>query len=511
MQSYDAVVIGAGHNGLACACYLARAGMTVLVVERNATIGGMTSTKELALAGYHTDVHASGYQLAALSSAADELRLAVYGLELIRPAVSLAKVFADERCLAIMARIEDTCANLAQFSKRDADTWRALFTGYLAQRDELRRELESPPASPATIEARLKREPGGVARIRFRAQSVRSWTTETFESEEMRGLMADFAAHAGFAPDDAGGAAFAFVFLSVIQDAGNRAVKGGMGRLPAALAACFTEAGGAIRTGAAVAAIRVDDGRANGVRLADGSEIATECVVSSAHPRHLVLDLLAEAALDPRITAEMERYDLGASQMGIHLALSAPATYAAGATAAQATQVHVMPTTTAGLADALCAVRAGRLPAEPPAFIVNEAAVDPGRVPEGRSSLKIILTAVPYDIDWGEARTRYASAVIERIATAHIPDLEQKIVGTAILSPVDYEADVVSALHGTVTHGAMVPYQQGAMRPTLGLGQYRGPIRGLYLCGADSHPGPGVSMMPGRNAAQVIVGDLGRG
>ncbi len=511
MQSYDAVVIGAGHNGLTCASYLARAGMSVLVVERNAEIGGMTSTRELVLPGFHTDTHASGYQLANLSSAAEELHLADFGLELIRPPVSLSKVFADNRCLSIMATIEKTCASLAQFSTRDADTWKSLFAGYLARRDELRRELEDPPAAPSTIAARLEKAPDGEAQMRFRAQSVRSWTAETFESDAMRDLMADFAAHAGFAPDDAGGASFAFLFLSVIQDAGNRGVKGGMGRLPAALAAGLARAGGAIRTGAAVTAVRVENGRATGVRLADGTLVAAECVVSSAHPRHLVLDLLADAKLDPKITGELEHYELGTSQMGIHLALAAPVTYAAGWEPGAATQVHVMPESMDGLAEAFRLVRAGRVPEEPPAFIVNEATVDPGRVPEGRSSLKIILTAVPYGIDWSEARTRTARAVIDRIATAHIPDLKQKILGTAIFSPVDYENDVISAVHGTVTHGALVSYQQGAMRPTLGLGQYRGPVDGVYLCGAGSHPGPGVSMMPGRNAARVVLGDLGRG
>ena len=508
MAYYDVVVIGAGHNGLTCACYLAKAGLRVLVVEARPTIGGMTSTRELACPGFHTDVHASGYQLANLSSAAAELGLADFGLELVRPSVSLSKVFADNRCLAIHASLDATCASIAKFSPRDADTWRSLFAGYLSTREQLRQELESPPLDPGAVLGSLGQAPDGQRRVRFRYQSVRSWTRETFESESMRDLMADFAGHAGFAPDDAGGASFSLLFLSVIQDAGNRGVKGGMGRLPAALGRCLACHGGEVRTGAPVRRVMVRDGTATGVELADGTRVDSGCVASSAHPHELIRRLLGDAELDHGLVDDIERYELGVSQMGIYLALSTPVTYLAGTEAATATQTHLMPPTTDGLVEAFRAIRDEQLPDVPSLFVVNEAELDPSRVPAGRSSLKIVLTTVPYAVDWQRQRTRFAEAVIDQIDRHHIPDLKEKIIGMAVMSPADYEADVASAVHGTVTHGAMTLYQQGAMRPTLQLGQYRGPVRGLYLCGAGSHPGPGVSMMPGRNAARVILGDL---
>ncbi len=508
MKHYDAIVIGAGHNGLTCACYLAKSGMSVLVVERNAEIGGMTGTRELVAPGYHTDIHATGYQLANLSSAPDELRLADFGLEFIAPNTCLSKAFDDHSCLSIMANIEDTCTSIAQYSQRDADTWASLITDYLAQKDALKRTLESPPRSPAETLAQLEGQPEGPSFIRFRSQTVRSWATETFASEQMRALIADFAAHAGFAPDDAGGAEFAYLYLSVIQDTGNKAVKGGMGRLPAALRACLEHLGGEVRIGAPVSQIRVENGTATGVRLADGSVISGGCVVSSAHPRHLILEMLSETALPAHVVNEMKRYELGTSQMGIYLALSAPVTYAAGDAAFAALQIQVMPNTVDELAQAFCDIRANRLPERPSVFVVNEASTDPSRVPVGKSSLKVIVVTVPYQIDWSTARTSYAQFVIDQLAAGPLPDLKQKIIATAVMSPTDYEADVISAVRGTVTHGAMVAYQQGAMRPTLAMGQYRGPVGNLYLCGAGNHPGPGVSMMPGRNAAQVVLGGL---
>lgn len=505
MNEYDAVVVGAGHNGLTCACYLAKAGMTVLVVEHHDEIGGMTTSRELVRPGFLTDVHASGYQLANLSSAPDELGLAGYGLELIRPDVAFSKAFADRHCLSIMSDLAGTCASIAQYSRRDAETWAGLFTEYLAGKDGLRQGLEGPPTSAAAGLARLESDPDGPPQIRFQEQSVRSWVTETFESEQMRALLADFAAHLGFAPDDAGGAEFALLFLSVIQDLGNRAVRGGMGRLPAALAGCLHEHGGEIRTSASVVQVLAQGGGVTGVRLADGTEVASPIVVSSAHPRHLVLDLLSDAELDAPIVEAIEHYELGSSQMGLYMALSAPVTYAAGTKAAAAMQVQVMPDTIDELAQAFVDVRAGRLPANPSVFIVNEASADPGRVPAGTSSLKVILTTVPYAVDWDAERSRYATAIMDQLAAGPIPDLYDKVIDTVVMSPVDYAADVVSSIDGTVGHGAMVAYQRGAMRPTFAMGRYRGPVDGLYLCGGGSHPGPGVSMMPGRNSAHTIL------
>lgn len=509
MKHYDAIVIGAGHNGLTCACYLAKAGMRVIVLEYHAEIGGMTSTRELVQPGFHTDIHASGYQLANLSSAPDELRLDTFGLELLRPDVAFSKAFSDQRCLSIKTTLDDTCASIAQYSQQDAETWAALYAGYLSGKTVVQHGLESSPAPPGQSMAKLEAEPEGPKRIRFQEQSVRSWGSETFESEQMRGLMADFAAHLGFAPDDYGGAQYAYLFLSVIQDAGNRAVKGGMGQLPAALGACLEHHGGEVRTSAPVAQVLVEDGRATGVRLTDGTVIRGGLVASSAHPCHLVLDLLSEADVDRGVVDAMKKYELGSAQLGIYLALSEPATYAAGAEAASAMQVQVMPDRIDELAQAFCDVRAKRLPERPSVFIVNEASADPSRVPPGKSSLKIILTTVPYAVDWNAERSRYAQSVIDQLAAGPIPDLKQKILASVVMSPVDYAADCVSAIDGTVGHGAVVPYQEGAMRPTFELGQYRGPVRSLYLCGGGSHPGPGVSMMPGRNASQAVLADAG--
>ncbi|MCP4472995.1 MAG: NAD(P)/FAD-dependent oxidoreductase [Gammaproteobacteria bacterium] len=144
MKSYDVIVIGAGHNGLTCACYLAKAGLKVLVVEQYHQIGGMTTTEEF-YPKFYSDSHASCYQLASLSPVAEELNLAEYGFELIQPDLGLTKIFPDGRYISIMRNIDDTCRTIRQFSAQDAETWRQLFEHYLQQKEAMTASLHAPP------------------------------------------------------------------------------------------------------------------------------------------------------------------------------------------------------------------------------------------------------------------------------------------------------------------------------------------------------------------------------
>lgn len=202
------------------------------------------------------------------------------------------------------------------FCGEDAEAWRSLYSTYLTSKDAIRHELEHPPVAPGAKLTAMERGPDAQTRLRFQAQSVRSWATATFQSEAMRNLLADFAAHGGFAPDDAGGAAFAFLFLAVIQHTGNRVVQGGMGNLPAALGRCLAVNGGVIQTGTPVTQIIVNDGVATRVRLANGTLVHARCVVSNPHPYHLIMHLLSDAPLGPDMLDAVKRYEPGTSQWG---------------------------------------------------------------------------------------------------------------------------------------------------------------------------------------------------
>jgi phytoene dehydrogenase-like protein len=189
-DSYDAIVIGAGHNGLTCACYLAKSGLKALVLERDSTYGGMT--ENLAGEGFLSDVHASGYLGAKLNPAAAELNLERHGLDLITPDPNWAQVFPNGSCLTIGRDIETTLRSISAFSKEDAATWRALYQRYLAAKPAIIGRLNSAPLSLSETYS----APGEVDRYRFQTQRARSFAEEQFRSEELRRYFTSNALHA---------------------------------------------------------------------------------------------------------------------------------------------------------------------------------------------------------------------------------------------------------------------------------------------------------------------------
>ncbi len=293
--NYDAVVIGSGHNGLTCACYLAKAGLKVLVLEQYHSIGGMTNTEEVTLPGFHSDTHALCIQFANFSPVLEELQLAQYGLELLHPEPCWSHAFPDGRSVTVHCDLDRTCQDIGRHSEKDAETWRRLFHAFLERKDAICASFNSPPPSLAD-QAALRNLAGGPDEYRFEMQNLRSWCSESFEAEETKCLAAAWGAHVGVSPDDVGGGSAAWLFSMVIQHFGNNVVKGGMRQLPLALARFLEAHGGQIRVNAHVKRILVENGKAVAVELLDGEEIRSgRLIASSVHPRHLVLNLLGES------------------------------------------------------------------------------------------------------------------------------------------------------------------------------------------------------------------------
>ena len=513
-------MIGSGHNGLTCACYLAKAGLTVLVLETYHSIGGMTNTEDITLPGFRSDTHAICLQFANFSPVPEELQLAEYGLKLRYPDPGLSHVFPDGRSVSVHRDLDETCVSIARYSKKDAETWRSLYQAFLEQKESICASFNTPPTSLAEQTAALQNRPGGLDEYRFEMQSLRSWCNETFESEEAKALLGTWSLHVGVSPDEVGGASASWLFSMLIQHYGNNVVDGGMRNLPLALSGFLQAHNGEIRTNAHVKQIIVENGIATGVRLLDGEEIEAGLIASSAHPRHLALDLLGEQQVGPDIAAKMDHYELAESVMVVYLALSEPVNYKSGPTAGRSVYVHASPGFTDYFARIFYETRSGLLNADPFALICNDAAADPNRVPPGRGLMKLVVQPVPYEIkgdaagaieerNWDLVKEPFADRVIDLVAANYIPDLPEKIVKRVVHSPQDIERMLPSAIRGTNSHGAFVPYQVGAMRPIPEMGDYRSPVRNVYLCGSGSHPGPGVTMALGRNAAQVIYLDLG--
>ena len=310
---YDAIIIGAGHNGLTCACYLARAGLKVLVLEQYHTVGGMTVTEEETLPGFWSDIHASGYQLANLSPVPNELSL-LDRYELIESEIPFSQAFPNGDLISVHRDIEKTVAEITPYSPKDANTWRVLMHQFLAQKDAITAAMfSSPPSFPAAA-AKFASSPAGMEAYRFSMQSVRSWADQTLEAEATKTLFGSFATFLGASPDDAGGAELGWLFASVLQNAGNNLVKGGMHRVTLALAEDLRAHGGEIRTNALVEKIVGDANRATAVRLANGDEIlATEVIVSNIDPGHLITDLLGVEMVGADIVDKMKLYEWGDS------------------------------------------------------------------------------------------------------------------------------------------------------------------------------------------------------
>jgi beta-carotene ketolase (CrtO type) len=513
---YDAIVIGAGHNGLTCACYLAKAGLKVLVLEQYSSPGGMTISEEIAGSGFLSDIHASGYLVAKLTPAPEELELAQHGLELITPDPNWAQIFPSGRCLTVGRNLEATIASLAQFSREDAETWRDLYQRYREAKPAITTAMSTPPLPLA---AEFER-PDASDSYRFQMQSARSWVNQSFKSSQAKTFFASCALHAALSPDDALGGAFAWLFASSVQDVGVSIVRGGMHKVSLGLAAVLKLNGGEIRTDAKVDKILVENGRAKAVRLLGGETIAVgEIVASNVDPRHLVLDLLGEQHVQPTIAKRIRQYEWGDSFFGIYAALKHPIRYAAGPQADQVGYVQAAGELIDDLSQMFTQCRAGLLPTTPMVGIINESVIDPSRAPAGRALMKFIVHFVPYRVcgdaggrirgaDWDEIKEDYADYIVDLLTERFLPGLRDAIIARVVQSPFDLERRIPSAVHGTHQHGAFLPYQIGAMRPIPEFGHYRSSVANLYLCGAGSHPGSGVTMAPGRNAAQVICADL---
>jgi len=235
---------------------------------------------------------------------------------------------------------------------------------------------------------------------------------------------------------------------------------------------------------------------------------------------HLINKLLGAEMVGADILDKMKLYEWGDSVFVMFVALESPVNYKAGSAARQSAHVHLTEPSLDFFARVYLQCRGGLLPAAPMIVSWNDSAIDPSRAPAGKALMKFVVLSVPYVITgdatgkvpartWDEAREPYADYLIDLITANYIPDLKAKILKRVSHSPVDISRKIISAVRGTLGQGAFLPYQSGSLRPIPELGQYRTPVSKVYLCSSGSHPGPGVSMAPGRNAAQVILGDLG--
>ena len=519
-------IIGAGHNGLVCAAYLARAGAQVTVLERRPVLGGACVTEEL-WPGYR--VSRAAYVVSLLRPRiAHELALARHGLELLPRTPSSLTPLGDGRSLVLGPDTAANCAEIARFSRRDAEAfprYEALLARIAAA---LEPTLDAPPpdvAIPGLRDLvpwwRALRAAWSLRRdlpraVRLLLGPARELLCEWFDSEPLRATLATDAVIGAFAAPSSPGTGYV-LFHHMMGDVGGRRgvwayVRGGMGELAQALAASALAAGAEIRTGAEVAALRTSEGRISGVALEDGTEIGAEVVVSSADPARSFA-LLEHGDLVPDEFARgLDQIDYRSPVVKINLALRELPRFRVhdrDRVPLQGT-IHLGASSLDAIESAFDDACAGEVSRRPVAELTLPSVVDPTLAPEGRHVASIFAQYAPVrasdDQSWPALRDDMrdrAIASVEELA----PGFSSSIEHVEVLAAPDLER-IFGLTGGNIFHGAMTPDRLLMMRPLPGWARYRTPIPGLYLCGSGTHPGGGVMGAPGRNAALEIARDL---
>jgi phytoene dehydrogenase-like protein len=522
------IIIGAGHNGLVAACYLAKAGLRPLVLERRGVVGGAALTEEFH-PGFRcsTLAHAAGPMLPRVVR---ELELERYGLSFIRPQVRVFAPAPDGRSLCIYDDAAQTARGLEKLSAHDSAHYME-FCESFARIGRVLAPLVSrtPPSfdNPTLADlwnlGKLGRNFRGLGKrdayrlLRWGPMAVADLVAEWFETELLRAVVAARGIHGSFAGPWSAGTSLGLLWQAAFDGhafAPASFIKGGMGALTGALAEAAKAAGAEIRTGAVVARVLVKDGAAAGVVLEGGEELAARAVVSNADPRTTFLRLVDPTELDPDFLSKMRGYRSTGMAAKINLALAALPSFAAlknsGADTAAELQgrIHIGPDIDY-LERAFDAAKYGDFSHAPYMDITIPTLTDASLAPEGRHVLSAYVQFAPYTLkegDWAARREEFADAVVQTLS-AYAPNLADLILARQIITPVDLEREY-GLSGGHPLHGEMSLDQFYAFRPLIGWAQYRTPVRNLYLCGAGTHPGGGVNGASGANASREILKDM---
>ncbi|MCY0095574.1 phytoene desaturase family protein [Hoeflea ulvae] len=523
MQSeYDAIIIGAGVNSLACAVHLAAKGWRVGVFEQAGTPGGAVKTLELTAPGFHHDWAAMNISLFAGSGffKAYGEELTGHGLEFAPASHCFASVFDDGKWLGVSTGPGETRARIAAFSEADAKTWDRLCDEFPGTAEYVFALLGNP--MQMHIQGKLlakalfrKGFAWAADLVRFLLSSPRKWLTETFESDHVRATMAAWGMHLDFAPDMAGGAVFPYLESMANQNFGMVIGKGGAATLTRALVARIEASGGAVHCSARVARVIREGGKATGIELEDGSIVkAKRAVIANVAPSGL-MDLLDGQSGDDVFDTKMTKFAHAPGTMMIHLALDGLPDWTAGDELKSFAYVHIAPSLEQ-MARTYQQAVAGLLPDEPVLVVGQPTTIDPSRAPEGKHVLWVQVRMVPGEIrgdaagkitetDWAQVKEIYAERALDMIER-HAPGLRAKIIGRTVVSPLDLEADNPNLVGGDQVAGSHHLSQNFLFRPALGHATGKTPVDGLHLTGASVWPGAGTGAGAGYMLAQKLGG-----
>lgn len=520
---YDAIIVGAGHNGLVAACYLARAGKRVLVLERRHLVGGACITEET-FPGFKVSTAAYVNSLFRKEIIAD-LKLADYGFAVLERSPSSFTPYPDGRYLLMGPDAAMTQREIAKFSARDA----AAYPHYEAMLEHVANiieptllqtppDLTKPGLRDALLLLRLHRalQTMGLsmgAAIELLTGAARPILDRWFESEQLKGTLATDAVVGAMAAPSMPGTAYVLFHHVMGETNGKRGVwgyvRGGMGALTQALAQAARDLGVTIRCEAAVARVLVKDGRVTGVALQGGEEFTAPKVASNADARVTFTQLLDPALLPPEFSAAVQRINYDSASLKINVALSELPDFKACPGVVSGPQhrgtIHICPDQDyieRGYDDA----KYGRPSQAPVLECTIPSVVDPSVAPKGKHLMSLFVQYAPYKLregSWDALREPFADRCFD-LLNEYAPNFKRSVLARQVLSPLDLER-TFNLSGGHICQGAMSLHQLFMFRPVAGFAGYRTPIRGLFLCGAAAHPGGGVMGAPGYNAAREML------
>ncbi|HEY3027252.1 MAG TPA: NAD(P)/FAD-dependent oxidoreductase [Pyrinomonadaceae bacterium] len=528
MTKYDIIIIGGGHNGLVAACYLAKAGLKTLVLERREILGGTSVTEEI-----HPGFRCStlAHSTAPLSPRiAKDLELQRHGLEIMTPEARVLALAPDGRSLCIYNETARTVKEIEKFSAKDAKSYPEFERSFSRIGRVLSPLLTMTPPSvekPAPGElwnlGKLGLSFRGLGKrdayrlLRWGPMAVADLVAEWFETELLRATVAARGIFGAFAGPWSAGTSTGLLWQAAMDGhaiAPASFVKGGMGALAEALAKAAQQAGVEIRTAAEVERIDTTAEKASKVLLKNGEDIVARAIVSNADPRTTFLQLIDPIDLDPNFLLKIRNYRATGISAKINLALSGLPSFkgidADGAKSRLSGRIHIGPDIDY-LERAFDAAKYGEYSSEPYMDVIIPSLTDPALAPTGAHVMSVYVQYAPYKLktgDWNSRREEFGDAVVNALAT-YAPNLKELLVARQVITPLDLE-QTYGLSGGHIHHGEQSLDQFFTFRPILGWAQYRTPIKGLYLCGAGTHPGGGVTGGPGANAAREIIKDLKR-
>jgi len=516
MSDYDVVIAGGGHNCLACGAVLAKAGLKVLVAERNPWVGGGTVTREVTEPGFKHDLYGSSHVWIHANEAFNDLKpdLEQHGLEYLWSEDHITGHPNKEGPgIVVYKDVDKTVESIAQYSERDAARYREIYDDFELIKDGFVKGMFSPPSPPSYLPAVMENSPEGLKMLRNYSLSAKAFTLENFENSHVQAFILGWATAPQVAPDQLGTGQSFYIMIPGIHTYGQAIPKGGSQMLSVALARFIESQGGKVMTDAPVTKFVVDKGAARGIRLEDGTDIlAGKAVVTGLDPKQTFLRLIDDGVLDSTFLTMVRNFSFGnVSICRVHYALNEAPRYNNGEDMSKTPFQRVFGTM-ADIDEQYNEISAGVAPSNPFLWVACWTLMDPSRAPDGKHTL-IVDTFVPNRLsngdDWDAIKQEYTDKVLLAKLREYTSNMgDENILGQQMDTGVSLAEANSSFVDGTTTGGERTLAQMGYFRPFPGYSDYRTPIEGLYMTGPSCHPGGGITAMGTITANEVLV-DLG--